>query len=316
MNLVYPTLENIKEAHTRIKSYINRTPVLTSSALNEMFGIDFYFKCENFQKVGAFKYRGATNAVRLLSDSEAEKGVATHSSGNHAAALSLAAQKRGIPAYIVMPKNAPEIKKIAVEGYGAKITFCEPTLEAREETLEKVQKETGAAFIHPYNNFNVICGQGTAALELLEDYPFLDIVIAPVGGGGLLSGTAVTTKSVNPGIKVFAAEPLNAADAYRSFKQGTIAPAVKPNTIADGLLTSLGSITFPIIQQHVDDIITAKEETIVRAMRLIWERMKIIIEPSSAVPLASVIENISLFKGKKTGIILSGGNVDLNHLPF
>lgn len=316
MNLVYPTLENIKEAHTRIKSYINRTPVLTSSALNEMFGIDFYFKCENFQKVGAFKYRGATNAVRLLSDSEAEKGVATHSSGNHAAALSLAAQKRGIPAYIVMPKNAPEIKKIAVEGYGAKITFCEPTLEAREETLEKVQKKTGAAFIHPYNNFNVICGQGTAALELLEDYPFLDIVIAPVGGGGLLSGTAVTTKSVNPGIKVFAAEPLNAADAYRSFKQGTIAPAVKPNTIADGLLTSLGSITFPIIQQHVDDIITAKEETIVRAMQLIWERMKIIIEPSSAVPLASVIENISLFKGKKTGIILSGGNVDLNHLPF
>ncbi|HAN19929.1 MAG: serine dehydratase [Bacteroidetes bacterium GWC2_33_15] len=316
MNPVYPTLENIKEAHTRIKSYINRTPVLTSSALNEMFGIDFYFKCENFQKIGAFKYRGATNAVRLLSDSEAEKGVATHSSGNHAAALSLAAQKRGIPAYIVMPKNAPEIKKIAVEGYGAKITFCEPTLEAREETLEKVQKETGAAFIHPYNNFNVICGQGTAALELLEDYPFLDIVIAPVGGGGLLSGTAVTTKSVNPGIKVFAAEPLNADDAYRSFKQGTIAPAVKPNTIADGLLTSLGSITFPIIQQHVDDIITAKEETIVRAMRLIWERMKIIIEPSSAVPLASVIENISLFKGKKVGIILSGGNVDLNHLPF
>ena len=316
MNPVYPTLENIKEAHTRIKSYINRTPVLTSSALNEMFGIDFYFKCENFQKIGAFKYRGATNAVRLLSDSEAEKGVATHSSGKHAAALSLAAQKRGIPAYIVMPKNAPEIKKIAVEGYGAKITFCEPTLEAREETLEKVQKETGAAFIHPYNNFNVICGQGTAALELLEDYPFLDIVIAPVGGGGLLSGTAVTTKSVNPGIKVFAAEPLNADDAYRSFKQGTIAPAVKPNTIADGLLTSLGSITFPIIQQHVDDIITAKEETIVRAMRLIWERMKIIIEPSSAVPLASVIENISLFKGKKVGIILSGGNVDLNHLPF
>lgn len=316
MNQIYPSFSDIEEAYQRIQPLINKTPVLTSGMINEIFSADIYFKCENFQKVGAFKFRGASNAVQLLSDTEARKGVTTHSSGNHAAALSLAARQRGIPAYIVMPDNAPEIKKIAVKGYGAKITFCEPTLEAREKTLEKVQHETGATFIHPYNNFNVISGQGTAALELLKEYPFLDIIIAPVGGGGLLSGTAISAKAMNQKIKVYAAEPLNADDAYRSFKQGVIIPSVNPKTIADGLLTSLGSITFQVIREKVDDIFTAKEESIIQAMKLIWERMKIIVEPSSAVPLAIIIENIDLFKNKKIGIIISGGNVDLNHLPF
>lgn len=313
---IYPSIENIKEAHKRIESLIHRTPVLTSSLINNFCSCELYFKCENFQKVGAFKFRGATNAVRLLTDSEAAKGVTTHSSGNHAAALSLAARQRGIPAYIVMPENAPEIKKIAVQSYGAEITYCEPTLEAREKTLELVQQKTGATFIHPYNNFNVISGQGTAAIELLEETPFLDALIAPVGGGGLLSGTAIASKAINSTIKVYGAEPLNADDAYRSFKKGEIIPSVKPNTIADGLLTSLGTITFQAITDNVDDIYTTKEETIIFAMRLVWERMKIVIEPSSAVPLAMVIENKEFFKGKKIGIIFSGGNVDLNHLPF
>jgi threonine dehydratase len=313
---IYPSIQNIKDAHQRIKPFIHKTPVLKSTLINELLNVDFYFKCENFQKVGAFKFRGATNAVQLLSNEEASMGVTTHSSGNHAAALSLAARQRGIPAYIVMPENAPEIKKIAVKSYGAEITFCEPTLEARERTLEMVQQKTGATFIHPYNNFNVIAGQGTAAVELLEEAPFLDIVIAPVGGGGLLSGTAIATKAIKPNAKVYAAEPLNADDAYRSFKQGVIIPSVKPNTIADGLLTSLGTITFEAIRHNVDDIFTAKEETIVQAMRLVWERMKVIIEPSAAVPLAIVIENQDFFRNKKVGIIFSGGNVDLNHLPF
>ncbi|MDX9696803.1 MAG: pyridoxal-phosphate dependent enzyme [Bacteroidales bacterium] len=313
---IYPSIENIKEAHKRIESLIHRTPVLSSSLINGICGCELFFKCENFQRVGAFKFRGATNAVRLLTDSEAAKGVTTHSSGNHAAALSLAARQRGIPAYIVMPENAPEIKKIAVQSYGAEITYCEPTLEARERTLELVQQKTGAKFIHPYNNFNVISGQGTAAIELLEETPFLNAVIAPVGGGGLLSGTAIATKAINSTIKVYGAEPLNADDAYRSFKKGEIIPSVKPNTIADGLLTSLGTITFQAITNNVDDIFTTKEETIILAMRLVWERMKIIIEPSSAVPLAIVIENKEFFKGKKIGIIFSGGNVDLNNLPF
>ncbi|MGE0089481.1 MAG: pyridoxal-phosphate dependent enzyme [Bacteroidales bacterium] len=313
---IYPSIKNIADAHKRIQSLIHRTPILTSSQINSFCGCELYFKCENFQKVGAFKFRGATNAVRLLTDPEAAKGVTTHSSGNHAAALSLAARQRGIPAYIVMPENAPEIKKIAVHSYGAEITYCEPTLEARERTLELVQQKTGATFIHPYNNFNVISGQGTAALELLKEIPFLDTVIAPVGGGGLLSGTAIATKAINSAIKVYGAEPLNADDAYRSFKKGEIIPSVKPITIADGLLTSLGTITFQAITDNVDDIFTTKEETIIFAMRLVWERMKIIIEPSSAVPLAIIIENRDFFKNKKIGIILSGGNVDLNHLPF
>ncbi|MGC9375404.1 MAG: pyridoxal-phosphate dependent enzyme [Bacteroidales bacterium] len=311
-----PVYEDIIKAHERILPFVHRTPVLFSTGINNILGIHLYFKCENFQKVGAFKFRGATNAVRQLSSAEAKKGVTTHSSGNHAAALSLAARQMDIPAYIVMPENAPDIKKKAVKGYGAEITFCESTLEAREKTLEIVQQKTGATFIHPYHNFNVICGQGTAAKEFLEDYPDLDVIIAPVGGGGLMSGTSIAAKAIKKGIKVMGAEPLNADDAYRSFKQGELIPSLKPNTIADGLLTSLSPLTFQIIRENVDDILTVKEETIIEAMQLIWERMKIIIEPSSAVPLAAVIENNKLFKGRKVGIIISGGNVDLNHLPF
>ncbi len=311
-----PVYEDIIKAHKSIRPYIHRTPVLSSTGINNMLGVDLYFKCENFQKVGAFKFRGATNAVRQLSSAEAKKGVATHSSGNHAAALSLAARQMNIPAYIVMPESAPAIKKKAVKGYGAEITFCESTLEAREKTLEEVQKKTGATFIHPYHNFNVICGQGTAAKELLEDYPDLDVVIAPVGGGGLMSGTSIAAKAIKKESGVFGAEPLNADDAYRSFKQGVLIPSVRPDTIADGLLTSLSPLTFQIIKKNVDDIFTVKEETIVEAMRMVWERMKIIIEPSSAVPLAAVIENKYKFEGKKVGIIISGGNADLDHLPF
>ncbi len=311
-----PEFHNIQEAHERIKPFIHRTPILSSQSINDILGIDLYLKCENFQKVGAFKFRGATNAVQSLNNEDVEKGVATHSSGNHAAALSLAAKQVGVPAYIVMPENAPEIKKKAVEGYGANITFCKPTLQAREETLARVQKETGATFIHPYDNYHVVCGQGTAAKELLEDISGLDIVIAPIGGGGLMSGTAISVKALNPGVKIYGAEPLNADDAYRSFKEKKLIPAGPPNTIADGLLTSLSPMTFQIISENLNDILTAKEETIVEAMRMIWERMKIIIEPSSAVPLAAIIENKELFIGKKVGVIVSGGNVDLGNLPF
>jgi len=311
-----PSFSDIQEAHNRIQSLIHRTPVLSSSGINEMFNCEISFKCENFQKVGAFKFRGATNAVRLLKEKDSLKGVATHSSGNHAAALALAAKQLGVPAYIVMPENAPEIKKKAVQGYGAEITFCKPTLEAREETLEIVQKRTGATFIHPYDNFNVICGQGTAAKELLDDISDLEIIIAPVGGGGLMSGTSISAKSMNPDITVYGAEPLNADDAYRSFMKGELILAGPPKTIADGLLTSLSPLTFQIIKNNLNGIFTAKEESIIIAMRIIWERMKIIVEPSSAVPLATIIENQDLFKGKKVGIIISGGNVDLNNLPF
>ena len=281
-----------------------------------MVGADLFFKCENLQKVGAFKFRGACNSVFALTDEEAKNGVCTHSSGNHAAALALAARMRGIPAYIVMPENAPEIKKIAVAGYGAQITYCTPTLEARESTLKKVAAETGATEIHPYNYFNVICGQGTAAKELIEEIGYLDVVMAPVGGGGLLSGTAVSTKALLPEAKVIAAEPAGADDAFRSFYSKTLQASVAPKTIADGLLTSLGSLTFPIILNEVDQIVTVSEEGIVAAMRMIWERMKIIIEPSSAVALAAILENKLDVKGKRVGIILSGGNVDLGKLPF
>lgn len=311
-----PNFNDIQDAHERIKFSIHKTPVLSSTSINDILGVNLFFKCENFQKVGAFKFRGAANAVHLLSNEEAKRGVTTHSSGNHAAALSLAAKQLGIPAYIVMPKNAPEIKKKAVKGYGAKITFCEPTLQAREEALSIVQKETGATFIHPYNNFNVICGQGTTAIEFLNEVNDLDVIIAPVGGGGLMSGTVISSKAIKPNVKVYGAEPLNADDAYRSLKEGVLYPALPPNTIADGLLTSLGSLTFQILNEKLDGIFTVKEESIKQAMRMIWERMKIIIEPSSAVPLAAIIENKDLFKGKKVGLIVTGGNVDLNNLPF
>lgn len=311
-----PSYFDIQKAHDRIRPFIHRTPVLSSKSINQIVGAELFFKCENFQKVGAFKFRGACNSVFSLSDEEAGNGVCTHSSGNHAAALALAARMRGIPAFIVMPENAPEIKKIAVAGYGAKITFCEPTLAARESTLKQVAEETGATEIHPYNYFNVICGQGTAAKELIEETGELDVVMAPVGGGGLLSGTALSTRALLPKARVIAAEPAGADDAFRSFYSKALQPSVVPKTIADGLLTSLGSLTFPIILNHVDQVVTVSEEGIITAMRIIWERMKIIIEPSSAVPLAAILEKKADVSERKVGIILSGGNVDLGKLPF
>ena len=314
--MLLPAFSDILAARELIKPYIHRTPVLTSRSINALMGCELFFKCENFQKVGAFKFRGASNAVFSLNEEEAVSGVGTHSSGNHAAALALAARMRGIQAYIVMPSNAPQIKKIAVAGYGAHITFCEPTLQAREETLNKLADDLGLTIVHPYNNFKVICGQGTAALELMEEVKDLEIVSCPVGGGGLLSGTAISTKSLNPDCKVIAAEPKGADDAFRSFRDGYIYPSIHPVTIADGLLTSLGELNFAMIQQYVDEILTASEESIVAAMRMIWERMKIIIEPSSALPLAVIMGNREKFAGKKIGIILSGGNVELTKLPF
>ncbi len=311
-----PDFTDVEKAHRIVQRYAHRTPVLTSASINKITGSNLFFKCENFQKVGAFKFRGACNAVFSLNEEQARKGVATHSSGNHAAALALAAQMRGIAAHIVMPRTSPEIKKKAVAGYGAKITFCEPTLQARESTLAEVIKETGATEIHPYNNFYVIAGQGTAAKELIEDSGSFDVILAPVGGGGLLSGTAITSKHLLPGCKVIAAEPAGADDAYRSFQAKKLIPSENPKTIADGLLTSLGERNFNIIMDKVDDIVTVSEESIVEAMRLIWERMKIIVEPSSAVPMAAILEGKVDVMGKKAGIILSGGNLDLGKLPF
>lgn len=311
-----PEFQDIQAAQQLISGYIHRTPVLTCKSINRIVGAELFFKCENLQKVGAFKFRGACNAVFSLTDEEASRGVGTHSSGNHAAALALAAGIRGIKAHIVMPSNAPDIKKIAVAGYGAEITFCEPTLHARESTLQQIVDKEGVTIVHPYNNFKVISGQGTATLELIEETGNLDIVMCPVGGGGLLSGTALSTKALLPQCKVIAAEPTGADDACRSFREGRIIPSVNPKTIADGLLTSLGEMNFPIIQKNVDDIVTVSEEAIIAAMRMIWERMKIIIEPSSAVPLAALLEKKVDSDGKRIGIILSGGNVDLKHLPF
>jgi len=311
-----PVFQDVVEAHERIRNFVHRTPVLTSVSLDQMFESTLYFKCENFQKVGAFKFRGATNAILSLSDEEKKRGVGTHSSGNHAAAVSLAARVQGIKAYIVMPNNAPEIKKIAVESYGGIITFCEPTLEARERGMEEVVARTGCTFVPSYNHRNIVCGQGTAAKELIEDTGELDIVIAPVGGGGLLSGTSISSKGMLPGAKVIAVEPEGADDAYRSFTSGKFIPSVNPQTIADGLLTSLGDLTFRVILKHVDEIVTISEESIVAAMRLLWERMKIVIEPSGAVPLAGILEKKIDVKGKRIGLILSGGNLDLSKLPF
>jgi threonine dehydratase len=311
-----PGITDIKSAAQRIGKYIHHTPVFTSRSINEITGAELFFKCENFQKTGSFKFRGACNAVFSLDEKVMSKGAATHSSGNHAAALALAASIRGAGSYIVMPDNAPLIKKKAVKGYGAEITFCEPTLQARESALDAVVERTSATVIHPYNNFNVICGQGTCALEVLEEVDKPDILITPVGGGGLLSGTAVSVKGLSPSTKVYAAEPAGADDAYRSFKSGRLIPSVSPSTIADGLLTSLGEINFTIIKKYVDDIFTVTDESIVRAMRLIWERMKIIVEPSSAVPLAVVMDNPGVFRKKRVVVILSGGNVDIEKLPF
>jgi threonine dehydratase len=311
-----PSFSDIESAHERIKPFIHQTPVLTSKSVNKLLGAEFFFKCENFQKAGAFKFRGATNAVGLLSETEAARGVATHSSGNHAAALALAARNRGIKAYVVMPETSPSIKIKAVKGYGAKVIFCKPTLEARESALEKAVKKTGAIEIHPYNNFNVIAGQGTAAKELAEEVNGLDIVMCPVGGGGLLSGTSIAIKAMLPGSKVVACEPAGADDAYRSFYGDKLVPSVDPKTIADGLLTSLGTMNYTIIKAKTDQIVTVSEGAIIKAMRMIWERMKIIVEPSAAVPLAAVVEKKLDVTGKRTGIILSGGNIDLEKLPF
>ena len=311
-----PQYSDIEKAHSRIESLIHRTPVFTSSGINSLIGGELYFKAENFQKVGAFKFRGACNAVFSLPEEEVIKGVITHSSGNHGAALALAARLKGVTAHVIMPNNAPEIKKTAVAGYGAEITFCEPTLEARESTLAAVVEQSGATEIHPYDNFSVISGQGTAAKELIEDYGEFDLIMAPVGGGGLLSGTAIAVKQLSPDCKVIAAEPEGADDACRSFKSKTLIPSVNPQTIADGLLTSLGERNFAIIMDNVDDIVTVSEEKIIEAMRLIWERMKIVVEPSSAVSLAAILDNKVDIQGKKVGIILSGGNLDLGSLPF
>lgn len=307
-----PDLATIREAAERIRDHAHRTPVLTSRSFNRMMGATVYFKCENFQRVGAFKFRGACNAVFSLTEQEARRGVATHSSGNHAQALALAASIRGIPAYLVMPNDAPEVKRAAVVGYGGQITSCESTLAAREAALQHVLEQTGAVPVHPYNDYRVIAGQGTAALELLQEVSGLDVVITPVGGGGLLSGTAIAVSESSPNTRVIGAEPEGADDAQRSLRAGHVIPQANPRTIADGLRTSLGSLTFPIIHERVDDIVTVSEDAIVAAMRLVWERMKIVIEPSAAVPVAALLEKL----GKRVAVILSGGNVDLDRLPW
>lgn len=311
-----PTLADIREAADRIRPYAHRTPVMTSASMNGILNVQAFFKCENFQKVGAFKFRGACNAVLSLSEEKAARGVATHSSGNHAAAVSLAARQRGIKAYIVMPRNAPEVKKAAVAGYGGEITLCKPTLEARDIALNEIVAHRGATVIHSYNDPYVIAGQGTAALELLEEIPDLDVIMAPVGGGGLLSGTAIAASEIQPDIRVIAAEPEGADDAFRSLQAGRIMPSMNPTTIADGLLTSLGSRTFSIIQERVECIVTVSEGAIIQAMRHIWERMKIVVEPSAAVVPGALLENKIDLAGKRVGIILSGGNVDLERVPW
>lgn len=312
----FPSLSDIRAAHARIQPFIHRTPVLTSSALNEIAGCEIFFKCENFQKVGAFKARGAANSVMKLSPEQKVNGVATHSSGNHAAALARAASVAGIPSYIVMPSNAPEIKKKAVQGYGGEIIECEPTLQARETMLRAVVERTGATFIPPFDYLDVIEGQATCALELLEDQPELDIVMAPVGGGGLLGGTALVAHYLNPDIKVIAGEPSGADDAFQSFHAGQVISLPSTNTISDGLLTTVGKLNFELIQKYVEDILLATDPQTIEAMRLIFERMKMVIEPSGAVPLAALLANKERFAGKQVGIILSGGNVDLGKLPF
>ena len=311
-----PTVEDVLAAAERIRGHVHRTPVMTSTAIDGIVGARLHFKCENLQKVGAFKARGATNAVLSLDEEAAGRGVATHSSGNHAAALAYAAALRGVPAHVVMPSSAPPVKKAAVAGYGALITECEPTLEAREKTLEEVVERTGAAFIHAYDNPMVIAGQGTASLELINDVPDLDIVMAPVGGGGLMSGTAIAVSSSRPDITLWGSEPAGADDAFRSLRDGTRYPSVEPKTIADGLLTSLSERTFRVLNARLEGILTVGEETIVRAMRLLWERMKLVVEPSGAVPLAAVLECPDRFTDRSVGLIISGGNVNLDGLPW
>lgn len=311
-----PTIHDIREAKRRIAPYAHQTPILTSRTMDELARATLFFKCENFQRMGAFKFRGAVNAVFSLSESEVRRGVATHSSGNHAQALALAARLRGIEACIVMPRDAPRVKVDAVRGYGARIVFSGNAPEDRERTLSEVVKESGAVFIHPSDDLRVIAGQGTCALEALHDIPRPDIIVTPVGGGGLLSGTAVAAHAVSGATRVIAAEPAAADDAYRSFTSGVLHPSSNPRTIADGLRTSLGPNTFRIVRARVFGIATTGEEAIVAAMKLLWERMKIVVEPSAAVPLAAILEGKLDVRGTRTVIILSGGNVDLDRLPW
>ncbi|WP_190811040.1 pyridoxal-phosphate dependent enzyme [Flagellimonas sp. S3867] len=308
--------QQLIECHQRIKPFIHNTPILTSRLINERIGAQVFFKCENFQKMGAFKMRGATNAIMQLSDAQRQNGVVTHSSGNFAQALSLAAQSLGVKAFIVMPNNAPQVKKNAVKGYGGIITECEPNLTARENATKEIEQREGATFIHPSNDDEVILGQGTACKELLEQYPDLDVVCTPVGGGGLIAGTALAVNYFGKECKTIGGEPFEVDDAYRSLQSGTIETNAATNTIADGLRTQLGDRNFPIIQKYVAEIIRVTEEEIVDAMRLIWEHLKIICEPSSAVALAALIRNKETFQRKKVGVIISGGNVDLGNLPF
>jgi threonine dehydratase len=313
---IRPTIEDILRAAQRIRPHAHRTPILSSATLNGMTGAMLFFKCENLQRVGAFKVRGALNAVFSLDEQAARHGVATHSSGNHAQALALAARLRGISACIVMPQDAPKVKVEAVRGYGARIVFSGNAPEDREKTLAEVARETGAEFVHPSDDLRVIAGQGTCALEILEEVPDVDMIVAPVGGGGLLSGTAIAARAVSPRTRVIGAEPAAADDACRSFHEGIRYPSGNPRTIADGLRTSLGENTFAIVRSTVTDIVTTREAAIVAAMRLVWERMKTLIEPSAAVPLAAILEGKLEVRGLRVAIIFSGGNVDLDALPW
>ena len=311
-----PTYEDMQAAHERIRAHVHRTPVLTSSFLDELTGAKLFFKCENLQKAGAFKARGASNAVFGLSDAQAAKGVATHSSGNHGTCLSYAAGRRGIPCTVVMPRTAPQAKKDAVRGYGGRVVECEPSTSSREAVFAEVVAESGAEFVHPYNDPRVIAGQGTCSAELIEQVEGLDAVIAPIGGGGMVSGTCLTLSTAAPDVKIYAAEPAQADDAMRSFKAGRIIADDAPETIADGLKVPLKDLTWHFVSNHVTDIFTASEEEIVDAMKLIWKRMKIVMEPSSAVPLACILNNKDVFAGKRVGVIITGGNVDLDRLPW
>jgi len=312
----FPTYDDVIAAHERIAPHIHRTPVLTSSYINNLVGAELFFKCENFQKAGAFKARGASNAVFGLTDEQAAKGVATHSSGNHGTCLSYAAGRRGIPCTVVMPRTAPQAKKDAVRGYGGQVVECEPSTSSREAVFAEVVAETGAEFVHPYNDLRVITGQATCSRELMEQVEGLTSVVAPIGGGGMVSGTCLTLSTIAPQVKIYAAEPEQADDAYRSFKAGYIIADDAPETVADGLKVPLKENTWHYVQNHVTDILTASEEEIVEAMKLIWKRMKIVMETSSAVPLATILKNKELFAGQRIGVIITGGNVDLDKLPW
>ena len=314
--MLIPTYDDVLAAHARIEPHIHRTPVLTSSYFNALTGAELFFKCENFQKAGAFKVRGASNAVFGLSDADAARGVATHSSGNHALSLSYAAGRRGIPCAVVMPRTAPQAKKDAVRGYGGTITECEPSTSSREEVFARVQAQTGADFVHPYNDPRVIAGQATCSRELMEQVDGLEQIIAPIGGGGMISGTCLTLSAIAPKVQIYAAEPEQADDAFRSLRAGHIIADDAPNTVADGLKVPLKDLTWHFVKSRVTDILSASEQEIIDAMRLTWARMKIVIEPSCAVPLATILKNPEVFRGRRVGVIITGGNVDLDKLPW